>query len=818
MKIERVREAPLSEILANTATNVIDTQTEIYNACIEVARKMKLNPSLPGKPSFYQLGETSIDLKLALLMARQSYDGSLIIEGIPTNADYCNEFQYDAEGASLISAKLVPMVLTDEMKTNLDKAIEDSYPTKCELIQEFLFNRDITDLTTRQLEAVGLQNVHDSALEDYQTAISEADNDVITTFTGLQALIDQVNAQRDIRCYHSIHNADDLTIEQLKIAGLENIATNNLVAYQEIVAGDDTSLEDSTERQEWIDQLQVLIDAKDFAIIQDKEEQYIGKDASTLTLEQLQVAGVDANTLAENNLNAYRSALALDDSITDLTDLQELIDAVNLGAIRETSLKGDASALSAEQIKATGIIHFVADYFPHYQDSIANAFTIDLYTVQSPAREAIADYRTAVTDGNMDELKTALQALIDAMNILVIQSYNSIDKAKALTIENLEAMGVATEDIVAANLDAYRQAVATDAALIGSLETLQAVIERENTLANLRNNRFLGDLTDLAELLQALEPSDQLVRRLALNYVINRKVLDYQSAIFKERAGFPSDLAALQGLINRVNAAGPLDKKVDLQILIDRENAIFEISDYTLGGNADALTFDQLQATGAIKCQESYLEQYQTAIASANAINDFAMLQALVIFVNGIQAGNPTIIEFKVVGIENSIKENKEGYQEAIANAGNPVDIPTVQTLIDQTNLAVVLTYLGKDENEFDDQETFIAQLTATGLNNVRDGNVDGYTQAFSSTESGSLTTVDQLQTLIDMVNSLEAIEQYRAYGDASRLTLLQLEATQAENIEANNLEAYRTAIAASAPLDDIIALQRLIDETNQQQ
>lgn len=813
MKTKRVMEAPLSEILANTATNVIETQTEINNASIEIAKKMKLNPSQPGKPLFFQLGETSIDLKLALVMARHSYDGSLIIDGIPTNADYCNEFQYEAEGASLISAKLVPTVLTDEMKINLDKTIEDTYPTECELIHEYLFNRDIADLTTKQLEAIGLQNVHDAALEDYQAAISQADNEIITDLTGLQALIDQVNAQREIRCYHAIQNADEMTIEQMKTAGLENLATNNLVAYQEIVASDDSSLEEGAELQEWIDQLQVLIEAKNFAIIQEKEEQYIGKDASTLTLEQLQVAGVDANTLAENNLNVYRTALALA-PITHLTALQNLIDAVNLGAIRETSLKGDASALSAQQIKATGVIHFVDDNFPHYQDSIANAFIIDLYTVQSPVREAIADYRQAVTNGNMDELKTALQALIDAMNILVIQSYNSIDKAKALTIANLEAMGVATADLVAANLESYRQAVANDAALIGSLETLQAVIERENTLANLRNDRFLGDLTELAELLNALKPNEQLVGDLALNYVEDDRVPEYEAAIFKARAGFPTKLAALQGLINRVNEAGPLEKKVDLQILIDRENAIFEISDYTLSGNADALTFTQLEATGASHCQENYLEQYQIAIASANAINDFAMLQALVDFVNAIQAGDPTITHFEAVGIENSIEENLTEYQAAIAAAGHPVNIPEVQALIDQTNLEITLAYLGKNEDEFV-QATFIAQLIATGLNNVRDGNFDGYTKAFSSTEPGSLTTLDQLQELIDMVNSLEAIKQYRAYGDASRLTLLQLETTQAENVEPNNLEAYRTAIEASASLEDIIALQRLIDEVN---
>jgi hypothetical protein len=115
-------------------------------------------------------------------------------------------------------------------------------------------------------------------------------------------------------------------------------------------------------------------------------------DASPLTLSQLENAG--AQDIIDDNLEVYKVVIEDEESIPDLSSLQNAIDAANAFAVvRSFADSDDASGLTVQLLLDCGI-SFRSDRMEYYKTAIAGVESTDLPDIA--ALQALIDITTGM--------------------------------------------------------------------------------------------------------------------------------------------------------------------------------------------------------------------------------------------------------------------------------------------------------------------------------------------------------------------------------------------------------------------------------------
>ncbi len=196
-------------------------------------------------------------------------------------------------------------------------------------------------------------------------------------------------------------------------------------------------------------------------------------DATSITMEDLKATGVD--NLVATKLSGYQTAIAVKMDFSDpakVGEVQTLVEEVN--NIQDQSIialqkiydnaggKGDATAITMEDLQVIGIENLVSDNLLKYQSAIAVKMDFT-----NPAK--VAEVQTLVEEVNniQDQSIIALQKIYD--------NAGGKGDATAITIEDLKATGV--ENLVATKLSGYQTAIAvkmdfSDPAKVAEVQTL----------------------------------------------------------------------------------------------------------------------------------------------------------------------------------------------------------------------------------------------------------------------------------------------------------------------------------------------------------
>ena len=301
---------------------------------------------------------------------------------IPTNIGPYRTAVAAAEGTDVdASAKIETLVV--DVNSQVVTAAVDS-------IKQMAVDNDASTLSPELLTEAGITFEADY-LESYKTAIASAIS--LADAAAIQALVDKTNLCEDIRRMPASNDAMDLTIDMLTELGIDNTFSVNLEAYQLAVFDADTITGCG-------DALQDLIDEANFTAIQDMAS---AGDAFDLTEEMLIAVGVTGTV--QENMDDYIAAIEDAGSIADLAALQAIIDTVNeeneIAAIFEQiqgmAQNSDASALTTDMLTTVGITDVRADRLNDYKTAIA-------------AETSIADI-------------PALQAIIDAVNAVSVETF-----------------------------------------------------------------------------------------------------------------------------------------------------------------------------------------------------------------------------------------------------------------------------------------------------------------------------------------------------------------------------------------------------------
>ncbi len=263
----------------------------------------------------------------------------------------------------------------------------------------------------------------------------------------------------------------------------------------------------------------------DPAVVLVRMQHYSANGAGELTMEELDA--MDAAPAYAVNLEAYKAAIEGAGTIGSASRVRQLVTDVNAGqratwvaAIANYAAAGDAGSLTIEELLAAGMDRVKTEELPRYRAVVAGAGAIG----------DAAELQELVDQANGQ----ALQELFDR-----IRQYAASGNADELTMEELLTVGAVRT--IALHLAIYKAAIA-EAGTIADLAELQRMIDRSNALTIIRDytaNRNAGPLT-IAELENA-----GTTEAVAANLAAYRWALVHAAAV--------SSPGALQQLVDRAN-------------------------------------------------------------------------------------------------------------------------------------------------------------------------------------------------------------------------------------------------------------------------
>jgi hypothetical protein len=265
---------------------------------------------------------------------------------------------------------------------NMQKAIE--------VVQAYADADDAGNMTTGELVDAGVDQgvIMTYNLEAYQTAVADSTGAALSTSAKIEALVVEVNTLETANALDTIlamtvaGDASTLTTTMLKKAEFE-YESDYLEAYQAALS--------SSGALTTFEEVQTLIEEVD-ALEMIKEMPGSG-DADDLTIEMAELAG--ATDLFDAFLDAYKNAVFEADTIGDLAAFQAIIDATNLAEVLAMAANSNASALTEVMLTTVGCT--------------------DVRT------EKLAEYKTTIeAEASLADL-AALQAVIDAVNVISVE-------------------------------------------------------------------------------------------------------------------------------------------------------------------------------------------------------------------------------------------------------------------------------------------------------------------------------------------------------------------------------------------------------------
>jgi len=274
-------------------------------------------------------------------------------------------------------------------------------------------------ITVDNLESMGFSSLKDYNLTEYQNELKahlEAGTDVndasvdysamdeTTLRSTLQAIIDDVNTDQAtasltlVQGYATDSNANELTIDMLKAAGVNNVYKGNLDEYKSAISAE-ASIADLAALQTVVDGQNT---AEETAIY---DELRAGtKDANTLTFEELEVMGI--SNLREYNLSHYRTTIAG----LDLTNAATYPDNGTL----KTAVQGQVTATNtAVETSSVNLINIYADADDASNISVDFLKSAGINNIYEGNLDA---YKTAIEGASSTLSQADIQTLVDGVN------------------------------------------------------------------------------------------------------------------------------------------------------------------------------------------------------------------------------------------------------------------------------------------------------------------------------------------------------------------------------------------------------------------
>ena len=144
---------------------------------------------------FYRLKDASMELKLDLSMEKSS-DDFLIVNAAYLNADYCNEYGYNWQNASIIKANIEAIEPDAEMENKVIQIKEEEKEKVLEIIRKYKVGGEPPSIEDFKM-VVGSNNIDDRNFEAYLTAV--AATDYLGSISDLLELIKKVNIIEKIK-------------------------------------------------------------------------------------------------------------------------------------------------------------------------------------------------------------------------------------------------------------------------------------------------------------------------------------------------------------------------------------------------------------------------------------------------------------------------------------------------------------------------------------------------------------------------------------------------------------------------------------------
>ncbi|MHB1483947.1 MAG: beta strand repeat-containing protein [Saccharofermentanales bacterium] len=700
-------------------------------------------------------------------------------------------------------------------------------------------------LTIQMLKDAGVVGVLDATLtanlELYKTAIAAKTPAQVDTTAEIQAIVDGINATvaaaaaalaaalTAISGYAANDNADALTIAQLTAAGVTGLVDVNLPEYKiAIVAATASGADTTTEIQAIIDGVDTAQATAALAAI----EAYDATTVAALTIAQLTKAGVavssatTVNNAIEANLAKYKLAIGAAAALEadTLVEVQAIITTVNQAVLDAAAAIAAIEAYDATTVASLTIAQLITAGVTGTVAGNLAAYKVAFGAAAVGAADNLAEIQAIVNNVNVAEALAAA--------IAVIEAYNDANNATAMTLAELTAAGVT--GLVTINLEAYKVAVA------GAADNLADTTAEIQTIINTVNDQ---QATILVIKGYAANDDASALTVAQLTFIgvtgaIEANLAAYKVAIAAATASATDTLAEIQTIISNVNAA---------QIAL----AIAAIEAYTAATVAN-LTIAQLTATGAVNIIAANLAAYKTPIGAAavGAADEIAEIQAIINAANQTQmeaavtliqgyaanddASQLTIAKLAEAGVIRLIDANLSFYISAIAGSTAALTDTTakIQTIIDTVNAAQVTAAIAAIEayTAATVSALTIAQLTLAGVtpSTLIAANLAAYKVAIGNATVLAADTIGEIQTIIDNVNTAEAllaaiavITNYAATDNASALTYAQLTAAGVITAidAAVNLAEYKIRIAAAtaAAADTTAEISAIIVAANAQ-
>ncbi len=698
--------------------------------------------------------------------------------------------------------KLDPVA--DEVTVLTPKAFRQ--PFAMTLDENTVWVQDELTIKTVDLTTGEVYTVNDEISAGW--AIAKDGNTVYATArdNGLYMLnVETPSTLATIQGYADDNDASELTLDMLDELGANTIEFN-LEAYQDAVEAETSTTLPTVESVQKL-VMEVNADQAD-AVLAAIDGFAQADDASDLELFHLAI--LEINNVVDANLPFYQAVIEAADEVADQDALQDLINTGNanyaLSLIDDMADTNDAADLTFTLMRDAGADganirqNTLFDYLPFYKDGVEaasavpdtaalNAIIIAANQTAEDAEvtDALAAINDMAVDNDASDLTFSLMIFAganqDLFNLGFLEYYK----------EGVEdASGVATSDELNDIISA-----ANDAGIAA---------EADNALAMINQMALDSDASELTRYM--LEAAG------AVNLKSDVPHFEaYQAGI--EAATGVADLDALQAIIDQANL----------------ELAILKIVAFAEADDASDMTGEDLVEAGVDPSLiiATNIDAYQQAVADADGedVDTTEKIEALVVAANEtvLQDAIAAIIEMADNGDAEDLtallltqagmdfeEDYLEAYQEAIETSGGLEDAEAIQELLTFTTTCEIVKAMAGSETALD---LTMEMLDILGIVNVFEIIFDeGYYQdAIFLTE-----TIDDcassLQDIIDATN-FAYIQEMAEFEYSEELTVEMLEAVGVVDVNPDLLDEYKLAVEEAGTIDDLAALQALIDQVN---
>ena len=330
----QLSQAPLNAVLEAVTSSILKTQEKLNQETLAIAERMAgANPDdqvLFGRhkysllelgfvPEFYQLGETQVNLKMALQLAHNNAGVSVYGQLLSERNFLSSHFTADA--ASEIKATLVPTNAPGLFEKRVTQMLDDVTNQAFDGIRALVIAKTAEQVTADALATTGVNDIEMSNLSAYQIRLNQLHPDELPHIPALQQLITRTNAFIVIADYVQKRDLRPLVMSELFAAGVNGAVDRNLTHYRTRLA-ELTSLANEDALQTAINQANLV--AQMISALQLRTPENI-------TFEMMNEAGVI--NLNRDRLSDYLTALSqisLDDlESLSLSAIQSVINTVN---------------------------------------------------------------------------------------------------------------------------------------------------------------------------------------------------------------------------------------------------------------------------------------------------------------------------------------------------------------------------------------------------------------------------------------------------------------------------------------------------------